>query len=68
MIIKSTFSANSFAVFATLAPLSIKLFVILPSKSLTVKSNFLCNLGYGDETKLLDRLPRFEFSEVCKIL
>ena len=32
------------------------------------KSNFLCNLGYGDETKLLDRLPRFEFSEVCKIL
>ena len=32
------------------------------------KSNFLCNLGYGDESKLLDRLPRFEFSEVCKIL
>ena len=32
------------------------------------KSNFLCNLGYGDETKLLDRLPRFKFSEVCKIL
>ena len=32
------------------------------------KSNFLCNLGYGDETKLLDRLPRLEFSEVCKIL
>ena len=32
------------------------------------KSNFLCNLGYGDETKLLDRLPRLKFSEVCKIL
>ena len=32
------------------------------------KSNFLCNLGYGDETKLLNRLPRLEFSEVCKIL
>ena len=32
------------------------------------KSNFLCNLGYGDKTKLLDRLPRLEFSEVCKIL
>ena len=32
------------------------------------KSNFLCNLGYGDETILLDRLPRLEFSEVCKIL
>ena len=32
------------------------------------KSNFLCNLGYGDEKKLLKRLPRFKFSEVCKIL
>jgi len=32
------------------------------------KSNFLCNLGYGDKTKLLKRLPRFKFSEVCKIL
>ena len=32
------------------------------------KSNFLCNLGYGDEAKLLNRLPRLEFSEVCKIL
>ena len=32
------------------------------------KSNFLCNLGYCDESKLLDRLPRFEYSEVCKIL
>tara|TARA_B100001123_G_scaffold254788_1_gene284223 strand:- start:348 stop:929 length:582 start_codon:yes stop_codon:yes gene_type:complete len=32
------------------------------------KSNFLCNLGYGDESQLLNRLPRFKFSEVCKIL
>tara|TARA_Y100000590_G_scaffold380888_1_gene449556 strand:+ start:8477 stop:9058 length:582 start_codon:yes stop_codon:yes gene_type:complete len=32
------------------------------------KSNFLCNLGYGDKSKLLNRLPRFDFSEVCKIL
>ena len=32
------------------------------------KSNFLCNLGYGDESKLLKRLPRFKFSQVCKIL
>ena len=32
------------------------------------KSNFLCNLGYGDKSKLLNRLPRFKFSEVCKIL
>ena len=32
------------------------------------KSNFLCNLGYGDKSKLLKRLPRFEFSDVCQIL
>ena len=32
------------------------------------KSNFLCNLGYGDKSKLLERLPRFEFSEVCEII
>ena len=32
------------------------------------KSNFLCNLGYGDGTKLLERLPRFKFSEVCEII
>jgi 3-hydroxypropanoate dehydrogenase len=33
-----------------------------------VKSNFLCNLGYGDHAKLFDRLPRFEFSAVCTLL
>ena len=32
------------------------------------KSNFLCNLGYGDNLKLLERLPRFKFSEVCEII
>ncbi|MGE0754824.1 MAG: malonic semialdehyde reductase [Alphaproteobacteria bacterium] len=31
------------------------------------KSNFLCNLGYGDPGKLFGRSPRFEFSEACKI-
>jgi 3-hydroxypropanoate dehydrogenase len=31
----------------------------------TVKSNFLCNLGYADETALFQRLPRFDFDEVC---
>jgi 3-hydroxypropanoate dehydrogenase len=30
------------------------------------KTNFLCNLGYGDPTKLFERSPRFEFDEVCK--
>lgn len=33
-----------------------------------VKSNFLCNLGYGDESKLLPRLPRLSFNEACAIL
>jgi len=33
-----------------------------------VKSNFLCNLGYGDPTKLFPRSPRFEFDEVCSIV
>ena len=33
-----------------------------------VKSNFLCNLGYGDRSKLLPRSPRLEFSEACTLL
>jgi 3-hydroxypropanoate dehydrogenase len=33
-----------------------------------VKSNFLCNLGYGDAAKLHPRGPRLEFSEVCQLL
>jgi 3-hydroxypropanoate dehydrogenase len=32
------------------------------------KSNFLCNLGYGDASKLHPRSPRPEFSDFCKIL
>jgi len=31
----------------------------------TLKSNFLCNLGYADETALFQRLPRFGFDDVC---
>ncbi|MCL4115972.1 UNVERIFIED_CONTAM: hypothetical protein GTU68_013145 [Idotea baltica] len=34
----------------------------------TLKSNFLCNVGYGDETALFQRLPRFDFDDVCEIL
>jgi 3-hydroxypropanoate dehydrogenase len=33
-----------------------------------VKSNFLCNLGYGDPSKLFPRGPRFEFDEICTLL
>lgn len=34
----------------------------------SVRSNFLCNLGYGDPEKLYPRGPRLTFDEVCKIL
>ncbi len=33
-----------------------------------LKSNFLCNLGYADETALFQKLPRFAFDEVCSYL
>ena len=33
-----------------------------------VRSNFLCNLGYGDPSGLFDRSPRFEFDEFAEIL
>lgn len=29
------------------------------------RSNFLCSLGYADASAMGDRLPRFEFDEVC---
>ncbi|MFZ1916198.1 MAG: malonic semialdehyde reductase [Terriglobales bacterium] len=32
------------------------------------KSNFLCNLGYGDTTKLFPRSPRLPFEEACQVL
>jgi len=32
------------------------------------RSNFLCNLGHGDPAKVLGRLPRFAFGEVCSLL
>lgn len=30
-----------------------------------LKSNFLCNIGYADENALFQRLPRFDFDDVC---
>jgi len=33
-----------------------------------VKSNFLCNLGYGDPAKLHERASRLSFDEACKIV
>jgi 3-hydroxypropanoate dehydrogenase len=32
-----------------------------------VKSNFLCNIGYGDPTKMYPRAPRLAFDEACRI-
>jgi 3-hydroxypropanoate dehydrogenase len=34
----------------------------------TVKSNFLCNLAYGDASKLHPRNPRLDFEEACKLV
>jgi 3-hydroxypropanoate dehydrogenase len=33
-----------------------------------VKSNFLCNLGYGDSSALHPRLPRLAFNEACSLM
>jgi 3-hydroxypropanoate dehydrogenase len=32
----------------------------------SLKSNFLCNIGYADETALFQKLPRFSFDQVCR--
>jgi 3-hydroxypropanoate dehydrogenase len=34
----------------------------------TIKSNFLCNLGHGDASKLFPRSPRLSFDEACQVL
>ncbi len=34
----------------------------------SVKSNFLCNLGYGDPQGLFPRSPRLPFDDACTIL
>jgi 3-hydroxypropanoate dehydrogenase len=33
-----------------------------------VKSNFLCNLGHGDPSKVMAKLPRLDFDEACTLL
>ncbi len=33
-----------------------------------IKTNFICNLGYGDTAQLFARSPRPAFEEVCKII
>ena len=34
----------------------------------TLKSNFLCALGYGDASKLRPRSPRLAFEEACQVV
>ena len=34
----------------------------------SLKSTFLCNLGYADETALFQKLPRFAFDDVCSFI
>jgi 3-hydroxypropanoate dehydrogenase len=31
----------------------------------TLRSNFLCNIGYADVSAIFHKLPRFEFEDVC---
>jgi 3-hydroxypropanoate dehydrogenase len=33
-----------------------------------IRSNFLCNLGFGDRSGSYKRAPRLDFEEVCEIL
>jgi 3-hydroxypropanoate dehydrogenase len=33
-----------------------------------IKSNFICNIGYGDPAKIRPRAPRLAFDEACQIL
>lgn len=34
----------------------------------SIKTNFLCNLGYGDDAKLFSRSPRLKFDDACKLV
>ena len=34
----------------------------------SIKSNFLCNIGYGDWAGVMPRSPRFTFAEMAKII
>jgi 3-hydroxypropanoate dehydrogenase len=33
-----------------------------------VKSNFLCNVGHGDPAKVMQKLPRLDWDEACRLL
>ncbi len=33
-----------------------------------IKTNFVCNLGHGDASKLMQRSPRLSFDEACRVV
>ena len=33
-----------------------------------IKSNFLCNIGHGDPSKVMPKLARLDFDEACTLL
>ena len=33
-----------------------------------IKSNFICNIGYGDPESVFKRSPRFDFDQWCEVL
>ena len=33
-----------------------------------IKSNFLCNIGHGDPSKVMVKIPRLDFGEACTLL
>ena len=37
-------------------------------KGTNIKSNFLCNLGYGDEQHTYPKAPRYNFKEIAEII
>ena len=34
----------------------------------TIKSNFICGLGYGDPSGVFARSPRLSFDEACQVV
>lgn len=39
-----------------------------PAEFVDVRSNFLCNIGYGAAEKLFPRNPRLPFEEACRLI
>ncbi len=55
------------AEFFTLPPRADETATEIPT-TCRIKSNFLCNLGYGDPSQLHPRGPRLAFEEACHLL